>query len=277
MAVPMPRRPAASLLYATCLALRLVDTDTGLPPPCPPITLPILKGAVPTPVISPTVKPWRSTRRPLWLSSCRLLAARTSGDMSLCTYPGCNRAQAPRNLYCRPHADKLYRYGSPGGRPIPRQWLYFWAIKARRVLEANSDHAGIRLAVDELQRLLDRSKALVAAGDQSDPVSRPLALLVDHGGGPIDVLMMVAAVALFDRDNPRFFLDTEAYQLATARAVCCYIPRRTNAINKTGARRLGSMLVERYAGLTAGILKALDNAVAAAKSRDEAMAAPLTP
>lgn len=195
--------------------------------------------------------------------------------MPLCTYPGCGRALGPRSLYCRAHANRLYLYGSPVGQPIPRPWLYHFAVQARRVLERNSDHPGIRTAVDELQRLLARSRALAEAGDHSDPVTRPMALLASHGVTPIDCLAMVAAVALFDRDNPRFIINTEAYQLATARAVCAYLPRRLQALNKTSARRLGSMLTDRYAALTAGVLKAIDDADTASKSREVAMSTPL--
>lgn len=192
-----------------------------------------------------------------------------------CRYPGCGRLCAPRSVYWRAHSNRVYHYGSPDGRPIPRPWLIYWAAKARRVLEANSDHAGIRLAIDELQRLMARSRALVAADDRSDPISRPLALLVDHGITPVDCLAMVGAVALFDQDRSRFLPNTEAYQLAVARAVCAYLPRRLNALNKTAARRLGSMLTDRYAALTAGVLKAIDDTEAATKSREAAMSAPL--
>lgn len=200
----------------------------------------------------------------------------TVPSMTSCDYPGCGHARAPRSLYCGPHSGRVYRYGSPDGRPIPRKWLYYWAVKARRVLEANADHSGLRMAVDELQRLMVRSRALVQAGDRSDPISRPMALLVDHGVTPIDLLAMVVAVALFERDQPRFLPNTEAYQLAVARAVCAYLPRRLNALNKTAARRLGSILTDKYSALTAGVLKAFENAEEASKRRDEAMAAPLT-
>jgi hypothetical protein len=198
--------------------------------------------------------------------------------MSICRSPGCGRPRASRNHYCRTHAKRLFNYGDPEGRPIPRPWLLHFAVQARHVLERNANHAGLRLASEELRRLLDRSRALVAAGDRSDPSAAHFARLAAHGVSPVHILSMVVAVGLFDQDQPNFLRNTLAYKLAVARAVVGLVPRIVELrLNKTTAERIGDMLVERYAALVGGVIAAIKKAEVDARQRNAALSTPLTP
>src|SRR5690348_14230254 len=122
--------------------------------------------------------------------------------MSLCSEPGCGRSRAPRGRYCRSHAKRLNRYGIASGKPIPRAWLLHFGEQAGRVLAANPNHPGLVQATAELQQLLDDAREALADGRPVDPATRHLARLAAHGVTPLHILTMVAAVILFDQDNP---------------------------------------------------------------------------
>jgi hypothetical protein len=150
-----------------------------------------------------------------------------------------------------------------------------FAGEARRVLERNADHPGLRIASQELQRLLDRSQAVIAAGERPDAMAQQFARLAAHGITPVDVLGMVVAVGLFDQDQPNFLRSTDAYHLAVGRAVCGLLPRRLTRLNKRTSKQIGSRLVDQYAALVATVIKAIDKAEAASQQRAAAMSAPL--
>jgi len=194
--------------------------------------------------------------------------------MTACAVPNCFKGRAPSSKYCRPHARRLNSYGSPTGRPIPRRWLYHHAARAKAVLEANSGHPGLHQATDELARLLGSSRAQAVSG-RIEPGSMHLARLAAEGISPVTILAMVAGVALYDRENERALRSRKEYVHAIGRAVAGLIPRRRLASRSRAVTALGSLMVDRYAPLLAGVVKAVADVDEASRQRAVALSAPL--
>jgi len=150
--------------------------------------------------------------------------------------------------------------------------LYWFAAQALPVISDNTDHPGIRIALTELQSLLDAPHAIVG-GRAAEHLARIAAAQIE----PRYVLAMVAAVALFDRDQPTVIRDAKSLRFATARAVCSLAPcPRSRAPRSRALEALGSHLVERYSGLLAVLLAAITSADRQARERAIAMSAPLS-
>lgn len=154
-------------------------------------------------------------------------------------------------------------------------WLVSYGVSARRVMDANPDHAGLKAACAELQRLLDQSRQAVAVGSD-DPLSVHFARLASHGATPPDVIAMYAAVALHEREYPRALRDADEFRFAVARAVCGVVPRQGIVLRSQALDRIGRYMVERYAGLAGGILAAVDKAEVGKRQRSAAMLVPFT-
>ncbi|WP_428661385.1 hypothetical protein [Reyranella sp.] len=192
--------------------------------------------------------------------------------MESCAATACSRSRAKRGRYCKSHSKKLNKYGHPLGRPIPRNWLFHFAAQAMPVIVAHStDHPGIKLALGELQSLLGAPHVLLGSR-AGDHIARIAATAIE----PRYVLAMVASVALFDRDQPRFLRDAKAYRFAIARAVLSLAPcPRSIAPRSRALDAIGSLMVTRYSALLAVILAAIDTTDRQARERAAAMSAPL--
>lgn len=194
-----------------------------------------------------------------------------------CVATGCRRGRTKRGRFCKPHAKRLNAYGHPLGRPLPRNWLVHFGATALRAIDANQDHPGIRLALNELQALLSNPRAHLSGSHSGNAADHLTRLAVDNTE-PRHVLAMVAGVVLFDSDQPGFIKGSKAYRFAVARAVCSLAPRhRSMPLGSRALEAIGSWMVDHYASLLAVIVKAVEAAEREAKERAAVMSAPLTP
>lgn len=191
--------------------------------------------------------------------------------------PHCGRPRLRRGRFCRHHARRLNQYGSVSGKPIPKASLLHFATKAGRVLQANSDHDGVRLATRELTNLLDDASTSVRAGGPVDRQSKEYARLASYAVAPLHILAMVTAVALFDADEPQWLRDAKSYRFAVARAVINLAPRKGEDVGSRTIAAMGDYLVDRYAPLAASIVLAIKQGEENEKRRHDAMATPMTP
>lgn len=193
--------------------------------------------------------------------------------MHLCMTPGCGHARRRRSRYCSHHARRLNSYANPLGRPLPIPWLVSYATAARRVLDGNPEHAGLRAASAELDRLFSESRR-AASVKSTDPLHIHFGRLSAHGVTPVDVIAMYAAVALYDREHPRDLRDATMFRFAVARAVCGLVPRQGIVLRSRALDRIGRYVTERYAGLAAGIVTAVEQAETNEQQRSAVMSAP---
>lgn len=191
--------------------------------------------------------------------------------------PHCGRPRLRRGRYCRHHARRLNQYGSVTGRPIPKASLLHFATKAARVLQANSDHDGVRLATRELSTLLDEAHASVRAGEPVDRQTKEYSRLASYAVTPLHILAMVTAVGLFDSDDPRWLRDGKAYRFAVARAVINLAPRKGEDVGSRALAAIGDYLVDNYSPLAASIVLAIKQGEENERRRRDAMATPMTP
>jgi len=205
-----------------------------------------------------------------------------------CSLSGCDRPKHKRGRYCQQHRKRLAAYGHPHGRPVVPSELIPWAIKARRILDKNvANHDGIKLAMDELTRVLseavDRDERIPR--HSSSPRSRAavdrkvvanFARLSRQGVTALDILTMVSAVALLDQSEARRFLDQASYQYAVARAVLGIVPRPGG--RPFGANTLatvGKYLTDQYAALAGVVVRAVLAQEDHGATRRAAMMAPI--
>jgi hypothetical protein len=186
---------------------------------------------------------------------------------------GCGHARRRRSRYCYHHARRLNAYANPLGRPLPIPWILSYAVAARRVLDGNPEHAGLKAACAELDRLFSESRR-AASVLSTDPLHIHFCRLAARGVTPVDVIAIYAAVALYDREHPRELRDADAFRFAVARAVCGLVPRQGIVLRSRALERIGRHVTERYAGLAAGIVSAVEKAETNEQQRSAAMSEP---
>lgn len=198
-----------------------------------------------------------------------------TSPMSLCRAPGCTQARRPRSNYCAHHQRRQSAYGSPLGRPLHRASLTGYAVEAVRIMRANPDHPGLVAATAELQRLLGNAGGEVVSNPR-DPFARHFARLAVHGITPEHILAMVAAVGLYGQSDPRVLGTPEEVRYAMARAVCGLAGRQGRRLGARDLQSIGRHLVERYADLAAGIVRAATTKEDSERRRAAAMSEPFT-
>ncbi len=142
-------------------------------------------------------------------------------------------------------------------------------------MDGNPDHPGLSLATSELQSLLDNPQAYLS-GRQAGNAAEHITRIATGGVEPRHVLAMVAAIALFEQDQPYFLRNEKAYRFGVARAVCSLTPRHRSmplTVSCLGGYRLpdGRTLLP----LVAAIVSAINTADNMTKERSAAMSAPL--
>lgn len=205
-----------------------------------------------------------------------------------CQLPGCHNPKHRWGRYCQRHRKAFGCYGHPNGRRVHTSEIIHWAVKARRVLDAHAEtHTGIKLAIEELSRVLkeaaDRDE--IAPHHSSSPRSTAavdrnvvshFARLARKGVTALDVLSMVAAIALLDHSVAGRFPDTRSYRYAVARAVLGLVPRGgAKAIGSRTLSTIGTYLADHYSALMGVVVRAVVETEHRDSVRRVAMAAPL--
>lgn len=136
--------------------------------------------------------------------------------------------------------------------------------RVRVILETNKDHRGVKLAVAEVEALLDAALRRHADEVPMAPDHLLWLGLAHKGVTGVDVLGMMFGAVAFECLGGSAAIDQCAYQHRVARAVLALdalkgrtaggTPKELPAI---GQRMLGRFLLERYAVLAVGVVEQL--------------------
>lgn len=176
----------------------------------------------------------------------------------------CAKPTAPWSRHCRSHQRRLRVHGHPLARPVSIGDILPYVARVRMVLDRNMEHRGIKLAVSEIEALLEDALRRDAEQEPLSPDYRLWVGLAHRGVTGLDVLQMVLGMVAYEGLAGDSALDEQAYIHRVARAVIALdaLKERTvggNAkeLSATGQRKLGRFLLDRYAALAVGVVEQL--------------------
>lgn len=155
-----------------------------------------------------------------------------------------------------------------------------YAVRTLRLFGAQPDHAGLVIALAELETLLSGAADKVRRGEAMKPDVVQLARLSTDGVTGSHILAFVCAVGQYDKDHPRHFPDPRSYRFGVARAVCGLASRlsghRRIPLGATALDALGSLLVDQYAGIAGAVASHFDKIAESQRTRGDALRQPFT-
>lgn len=143
-----------------------------------------------------------------------------------CRHPGCSKTQFQVGPFCVNHASRARRYGHPAAMPINRRHFDLERTQVRALLRDNIDHPGTKHALGFVSDFM----AQAAAVDDETPSApwpggREVRRVIRSGARPLDVLVELAALALYLQRHPFALPDDQSRDFAASRAVFQLAPR----------------------------------------------------
>lgn len=150
-----------------------------------------------------------------------------------CDATGCTKTRRGLTRWCILHGKKTTAYGTPDGRPVPKDLLGGFERAVSDIFAARPNHPAIEAAEAEIERAIWRGRW------ESPLTDREMKRLQAGNVVPREVLLKVSAVALLFAFHPteRGFTSDRAQTFGLARALLKAAPATRIRAVATGRLR----------------------------------------
>lgn len=194
----------------------------------------------------------------------------------------CNKPTAPWSRFCRSHQRRLRVHGHARAKPVRFTDLLPYIVQARLVLDRNREHRGLKLALGEIEALLNDALRRHANEEQLAPDFVLWLGLAHKGVSALDVLSAFCGAVVYEQLAGDPALNEQAYAHRIARAVLSLDALKAKTagglskeLGAQGLRTLGRFLLERYVALAVSIVEAIKTTDQKAHERRALLTSPL--